>query len=318
MRQRLRCLATLLSLVLLGAAVAACDVGQPAVITVTATAAKPTASPTATATPVPSASVVRVTNAHHFADSKSGGTSAPCANGDPLINGDCGVTVSATCANGDVVVSGGYTVDDPLAFVTSSFPSSAGAWTITTHDEGQDGGSHPVTVTAYADCLHANFAAGVSVASATPVLQHDGLYHDKSVACPQGTVLTGGGFRASGTTKSIPSGNGWTVALAATQGSPAQPKLFALCAAHHLTASATAKKSANPILGQGADLTVSCPGGTLLVGGGADTIGFGNITTLAPDGGMSQWQEHVSANGVVGGPVSTYTINDYAICVKVA
>lgn len=304
--------ALLLAVIPLALALLACSVG-----------ASPTSAPTSTpvaptATPAPSASVLRVANSQHFADSKSGGTAPPCANGDPLVNGDCGVTVTASCAGGDVALSGGYTLDDPLAFVTSSYPSGAAAWTITAHDEGQDGGSHPVTVTAYAECLHANFAAGVGAVAATPVVPADSNPHEATVNCPAGTIVTGGGFRGTnGTQESIPAANGWTAALSVQLGGTAKPQLFAVCAKDHLAAGGEPKVTADPLLGAGADLAVSCPAATVLAGGGARTVGFGNISTSAANAALTQWQMHVSANAVVGGPPSTYSVADYAVCVKV-
>ncbi len=281
---------------------------------------EPTATPLPpTATPVPMASIVRVTKSKHFADSMSGGTKAPCASGDPLISGDCGVTLSSTCASGDTVVSGGFTVDDELAFVSSSYPSDAATWTVTAHDEGQDGGSHPVTLTVYADCLHANFSTDVSVISATPGVPADGNAHEASVDCPAETIVTGGGFRGTnGTQESIPAANGWTSALSVQFKGTAKPQIFALCAKNHLTAASKPKELQHALLGGGADLNVSCPAATLLVGGGMQTVNFGNITTSSANAALTMWHMHVSANGVVGGPPSSYTVTDYAICVKVS
>lgn len=286
----------------------------PAQVTATATAV-----PSPTATPAPSASVTRVVHSTHFADSKSGGTSAPCANGDPLINSDCGVTVTATCASGDVVVSGGYLLDDPLAFVTSNYPSSAAAWTVTAHDEGQDGGSHAVTVTAYADCLHASVSAAVVPVVLVPSIPSDGAPHDATVNCPAASVVTGGGFRGTASMrKTIPQTNGWTVSLYLMPGSSAKPSLYVLCATQHLAAASHPSLPQHPLLGTGTTASVACPGGTLLVGGGGEAIGFGNLTQLAADGTVTHWDLNVQPNGVVGGPPTTYTVEDFAVCVTVS
>src|SRR5262249_244185 len=102
-------LAPALILALLAVALAACS---PSAIT---GVASPTTVPSATSsatrlptpTPVPHAAVVRVSKVQHFADSMSGGTSSPCANGDPLISGDCGVTVTVSCPGSMPLLSGG-------------------------------------------------------------------------------------------------------------------------------------------------------------------------------------------------------------------
>lgn len=278
-----------------------------------------TSAPTATATPAPSAKVTRVAKQVYFANSKSGGTSAPCANGDPLINGDCGVTVTAACAGGDVVLSGGYLLSDPLAFVTSSYPSSASAWTVTAHDEGQDGASHPVTVTAYADCLNASPSAGVVPVKLVPSIPNDSNFHDATVDCPAAGVVTGGGFRGTNSMqKTIPAANGWTVSLSIQLGASAKPSLYVLCATAHLAAAGHTSLPQHPLLGQGTTASVGCPTGTLLVGGGGEAIGFGNLTQLAADGSAAHWDLAVKPNGVVGGPPTTYTVEDFAVCVSVS
>jgi hypothetical protein len=299
----------------------ACSVGPAVSVSPTATS---TSGPTAT--PAPHATVAQVSNSQSFANSFSGGTSAPCANGDPLISGDCGVTVTVTCAGGDVVLSGGWTVaglavSDYYAGVTSSYPSSASAWTITAHDEGQSDTPHALTVTAYAECLHANFSAGVSAVSSTPSFPSDGLAHAVTVNCAPGSIVTGGGFRGTyGTAETIPAANGWTVDLVTPLGASAKPSsLFALCARTHLAAASQPKATASHIVTTypDDDLTVSCPAATMLVGGGAQT-GLGGLTTLTANGAVTQWHMHVRGLFVFGGSPGTYSVADYAVCVTVS
>jgi hypothetical protein len=273
---------------------------------------------TATPTPAPSATVVQVANSQHFADSKSGGTSAPCANGDPLIDGDCGETVTVTCASGDYLLGGGYAVDDFLAAISSSYPASATAWTVTAHDEGQDGGSHAFTITAYAECLHGNVSPGISAVSATPSVPSDGAFHEESLNCPAGSVVTGGGFRGMETDENIPATNGWTVDLGASPGSSPAPSIYTLCATHHLSGASHPTTIVHPDLGVGTSLSVSCPAGALLAGGGVHPVGFGRITGLMADGTVTHWQAQISRDSVVGGPVTTYTVTAFAVCVTVS
>ena len=280
---------------------------------------KPTATAKPTATPVPRANVVEIAKTQHFADSKSGGTTSPCANGDPLISGDCGVTVTAACPSGEPVLSGGYTLDDPLAFVSSSYPSGAGTWTITAHDEGQDGGSHPVTVTAYADCLQANFAAATQSVTTTPNVPADSI-QTFSVSCPQGTVVTGGGYRGSnGGITSAPSGDGWQAVLNVQMGSAARPMLFAVCAGNHLAAASvpSALKTYSPGNTNG-EVAVACPQGQLLVGGGVKGQGPGFLLTVAATSDVSHWHVLVDGpNSFEAGPGVSYTATAYAVCVTV-
>jgi hypothetical protein len=278
----------------------------------------PTSPPSPTTIPAPHATVVEVSNTQHFADSKSGGTSNPCPNDEALINGDCGVNVTASCPNGATVLSGGYALDDPLAFVSSSYDSSASAWTINAHDEGQDGGSHPVTVTAYAVCLQANFAAKNQDASTAPNVLAVGL---QTASCPPGTIVTGGGYRFSaGGRASLPSGNGWQADLSVQLNNPAVPIAIAVCAGNHLVAAATpsASKTFNPGDTNG-EVSVACAPGQLLVGGGGKGDGPGAVLTNAATDDVSHW--HLLANGpnaVASGPGVTLTETAYAVCVTVA
>jgi hypothetical protein len=295
---------------------AACDLSSLTAATTPTSAA--TATPRPTATPTPHASVVRVSKTQHFADSKSGGTSSPCANGDPLINGDCGVTVSVACPAGEPVLSGGFAVDDFLAFVSSTYPSSASAWTLTVHDEGQDGGSHPVTVTAYADCLKANFTAATPIASSAPSIPADHMYHTVTQSCPAGTTLTGGGFRGSdGSPLSIPSGNSWKASLAPS-GAPA-PKIFAVCVKGHLAAAGTPSAAKTFAIGVNGTVSVACAAGKLLVGGGGKgDNGSGAITSNAATNDVSHWQLQVRGPSLASGPGATFTATVYGVCVTVA
>ena len=310
----------LLSVVALSFALVACGAGGTATATATMTAtlkATATVAPSPTATPKPSARVVQVSKTQHFADSKSGGTSAPCANGEPLIAGNCGVTVTATCANVDVVVAGGFAVDDSLAHVTASYPSSTTAWTVTAHDEGRDGGSHPVTVTAYAECLHANFRAGVAPISSKLSIPLDGVGHEMHLPCAAGTVLTGGGFRGSSSQEMIPIANGWNVTFGVTPDSSATPQIVVVCAAKHLAAAEWVKGVMEFQVGSVANVGFGCADGALLTAGGVDTVPYGNITTFKANNSVTQWTGTVSPVGAVGGSPGTHGVSFTSICVTV-
>jgi hypothetical protein len=292
-----------------------------------------TASPTTTAlagpttTLVSNESVVEVATTQHFVtpSSSRGGTKGDtsCANGDPLIGGDCGVTLTATCPHGEPVLSGGYTLVGQYAYVTSSYPSATGAWTITAHDEGQSGTSHPVTVTAYADCLQANVTATVHDVSSTPIVPADSNYYAESISCPHGSVLTGGGFRgASNDAFSMPSGNRWQAGLAVQLNASAKPMVFAVCATGHLTAAGTPSAAKKLIANTTGTVSVACAPGQILVGGGDknDRGGPSFTQSDAAANTISQWQVQVDFALVWGGPGGPPTLTEtvYAICVTLA
>jgi hypothetical protein len=260
--------------------------------------------------------MVREANTKSVAD---GGISATatdtCPSGDPAINGDCGVTVTAACPSGEPLLSGGYSVQADAGYIVSSYPSSAGAWTVTAHNEGNGGTGGPVTLTAYANCLQANFPVTAQVASASPGVPADGNAHSFTTSCPAGTIVTGGGFQGSnGNSLSMPSSNGWTAQLSVQVGSSAAPKLFAICVSGKLAAGATPSATAPVTTSTAADLTISCPSGQLLVSGGygeGDYAGGANTSTATPD--FSQWHVQAALQGATG-PGATITETGYAIC----
>jgi hypothetical protein len=286
-----------------------------------------TAPASPTTTQVSNGSVVEVATTQHFATPSSAvitKTSQTCVHGEPFIGGDCGVTLTATCPPGEPVLSGGYALVGQFAFATSSYPSATGAWTITAHDEGQSPGFKPMTVTAYADCLQANVPTTLQDVSSTPHVPADSNQHAETVSCPQGSVLTGGGFRDTyGAAFSMPSGNGWQAGLAVQLNTSAKPMVYAVCALSHLTAAGTpsaAKKfvaNANPT----GTVSVACGPGQILVGGG-DKNDVGNNWNLsdAAANSISDWQIQVDFAPEWGGPGGPPTLTEtvYAICVTVA
>ena len=275
------------------------------------------AHPTPTATPAPHANMVRVSNTKNVADGGISVTAtATCPSGDPAINGDCGVTASAACPGGEPLLSGGYSLQADAGYVVSSYPSSASAWTVTVHNEGNGGTGGPVTLTAYANCLQANFPVTAQVASASPSVLADGNARSASINCPAGTLVTGGGFQGSnGNSLSMPSGNGWTAQLSVQVGSSATPKLFVICASGKLTAGATPSNSAPVTIATPADLTVGCPTGQLLVGGGYGEGDYlGGASTSAGTSDFTQWLVQATIQGATG-PGATITETGYAVCI---
>jgi hypothetical protein len=272
-----------------------------------------------TATSAPHANLVHVANTQSVAD---GGISVTatgtCPSGDPAINGDCGVTVSAACPRGAPLLSGGYALQADAGYVVSSYPSSSNTWTVTAHNEGNDGTGGPVTLTTYANCMQANFPVTSRIVPATPSVPADGDAHTFSVSCPAGTTLTGGGFQGSnGNSLSMPSGSSWTAQLSVQDGSAAAPHLFAICATGKLAAGATPSVNAPITPTTPADVAVGCPAGQLLVGGGySEGDYFGGASTSAATADFSQWHVQASIQGATG-PGTTITETGYAVCVTV-
>jgi hypothetical protein len=248
-----------------------------------------------------------------------GGTKEPCANGDPLIQNDCGVPVTATCPNGEWAVSGGYSHSRSSdTYITSSYPSSSGTWTVTAHDEGNSVTGSSITVTAIANCLKANFATTTRIITSADTVPADGNRYAVSATCPSGTVLTGGGYRASiGAESSMPSGNAWSARVMESPGASAGPKVYAVCAAAHVQPATVASASKTFAVTERPTLLQACPDGTTLVGGGFEQSSlvmaiFANQSTI--DG--SGWQLLISGEQAVVPGSATITI--YALCATFA
>jgi hypothetical protein len=274
--------------------------------------------PTPAATVAPGGQVVQVSNTQHFANSLSGGTTAPCANGDSVINGNCGETLTATCASGDQLLSGGYLVDDAQAYVTATYPASATTWSVTAHDEAQNFASVPFTLTVYAQCLHANVSAAVTIVSAMQQLPDDQSPLAAEADCPASTVVTGGGYRAS----LYPSGSspvsaaGWTAMLGMPASATVKPSVYGLCARSHLTPLSSPKVTADARqLSPGTAIAAHCPSGSILVGGGATTTAVGeNFTRLAADSTSTGWQAALGTFGLPADPSIAVSFTVVSVC----
>jgi hypothetical protein len=172
-------------------------------------------------------------------------------------------TVSVSCRPGEQMVGGGIGTSalfEFAAYIEASYPSGARTWSVT--------GSAPASyfnLEAEVYCVPAVISFGVRTvhASGAPVAE---------VACPQNTVLLGGGFQGSQPiAESRPQGNGW---MSASSGgnSDTSVQTYALCAARHavqgqvVTVTFNAHSSTHGYAPGGADAV--CPDSQIAVGGG--------------------------------------------------
>src|SRR5262249_11315092 len=150
-----------------------------------------------------------------------------------------------------------------------------------------------------------------------PVNAADGNVHTKSVSCPTGTALTGGGIRGSNgaqITRSLDTS--WQVEVSVQLGSTAKPKLFAVCATSHVTAAAMPSAVKSFPWYESGTVTVACASGNHLAGGGSSVTGPGNMRTNATTTEGSHWQ--VLAKGPTVAPSGvTGKVTGYAVCVTV-
>jgi hypothetical protein len=200
-------------------------------------------------------------------------------------------SVTAACEKGEEAVGGGYGVQasrytEPLTGavplnqfpVLASYPSSPTSWTVTVYNRSRE----PVLVTAHVECL--SVGAGTRIVSA-PV----GIgYPATRVECPRDTTMvTGGGWRITGTTEyeglvdildSYAIGTSWKVVARPPAGSiakipPMQVTGYAVCAGKPLVPGSyqpvMAVAPAGPKdMATDATVEVGCADGELLTGAG--------------------------------------------------
>jgi len=223
---------------------------------------------------------------------------------------------TATCGEGDQMLGGGYLNPDsnhPASTGTPSwgfnisvqanYPSGPSSWTVVfdnfaaSASDSQSPLHHGEIVQAYAYCFHApNYSLDIAQVTADNAAQ-SGPGQTLSAACPEGSVLTGGGFAVDGPTTATDAlyttsnltastpvvgadgvARAWRVALAFLSPSLIRPaRAYALCARKGLEALPAAVMSTDhtknlAAIGEYED-QVECPSDGLTTGGGVTYIG---------------------------------------------
>jgi hypothetical protein len=172
-------------------------------------------------------------------------------------------SLSVSCRPGEQMLGGGFGTSNLFeyaAYIDESYPSGTTTWTIVASAPSS---FYDIEVDVY--CVPASISIYVHVVQASGS-------SSATVACPQDTVLLGGGFWGSQPIgMSRPQGNGWLGATAgATLG--ASIKVCALCATRHIqlgqvvTATFNAHSSTHGYAPSGGN--AACPTGQTAVGGG--------------------------------------------------
>jgi hypothetical protein len=290
------------ALVLLVTALAACSGSS---LVVTSTPARPTAtsSPTSSLTTPPTTPMTRASSVRAVADSSVSGP----------------ISATATCPDGHVMLSGGYALSDGLnvqrAAVFEDYPASENTWTATAANPDVSG---PLTLTVYADCLLACFAVTTQVVVTTPTVPNGGSLSTFVARCPVGTTVTGGGSRDDGLNGS-PSGNGWqATCIPRGENPPPTVSVFALCASGSLQPGVIAESSQTVAVGGSATLSIACPTGEVLVGGGFRYYGLPSDASVdEPANDFASWQVTL-ADLNAEGQGSAGTLTASAVCVLIA
>ncbi len=203
--------------------------------------------------------------------------------------------MSVSCQPGEQMLGGGFRSSDLFeyaAFIEASYPSSATTWTVM----AAPGPSIGVEAEVY--CFPTMVPFGIHIVRATGSLA-------ERVACPQRSVLLGGGYQSSQPIGvSHPQGNGW---MSASGG--ARIQVSALCAARHVlrgqvVTSVFNVHSSSHSYAPGSGGVV-CPTGQVATGGGfeGEDLMVGSYATRP---GFAGW------SGAAGGDADV-TIS--AVCV---
>ncbi|PZS04625.1 MAG: hypothetical protein DLM69_01615 [Candidatus Chloroheliales bacterium] len=132
-------------------------------------------------------------------------------------------SVAKACSSG--VVTGGGFADNVGVFLYNTSPSGNGWEAAATNNTGSS-----QLLNAYAMCLNGTGATGQEVFHQVSVAA--GAIGDATIACPSGSLVTGGGFAANSgeiTYTSLKEGNGWHVYTKNTSASAGLLNVYAQC-----------------------------------------------------------------------------------------
>jgi hypothetical protein len=224
-----------------------------------------------------------------------------------VISISAGSTGNTTvnCPSGSVVVSGGFAGSSGVRIYHSMMDGNG--WRV--YGYNTSGSSKNMTV--YATCLFNSGGTSSQVLEQENINANDITNID--VACPGGSVVTGGGWVIGSTTpveiyNSTRSDNGWQIYVNNTGGDTPLVNAYAVCLSGVSGSTSQVFQSGVDVLaGSTAHGEKACPSGTYVTGGGfATDLGVIIYNTSLSDNG---WQNY--ARNTTG---SDKLMNTYTIC----
>jgi hypothetical protein len=218
-----------------------------------------------------------------------------------------GTTGNATiaCPGSSIVTGGGFALGSNMFAYTTNMDGNG--WR--TYVKNNSGSSQ--LLNSYAICLSNSGGTTSQVYAQVRAPAND--IGNAFVACPAGSVVTGGGYASNlnlTVYNSSKSGNGWQVYAKNNVGSGQLLNAYAICLAG--TSATTSQVLAqSSVAGSSTGVTeATCPSGSLLTGGGfAGNTNLLIYNTSMKSGDTKTWQTY--ARNLVG---SSSTLNSYAIC----
>jgi hypothetical protein len=200
--------------------------------------------------------------------------------GYDLIEADASVPAgsqglaTAQCPSGDVVVGGGgyQSLQTTQQSLNSSWPNSTSSWSVYFNNAG----STADTGVALAYCVAASSVSDYSLAIGSAVTVPTSSQVQSVVTCPSGTVDLGGGFYNDatadtyGAAASAPYGtSGWRTYLVAGPNGSTTGEADAVCVTQPAGWVQRASGYVTNGKGDATSVSVNCPMGTDVLGGGA-------------------------------------------------
>lgn len=209
------------------------------------------------------------------------------------------------CPSGSLITGGGFALNNNMVAYTQS--QDGNAWTAYAKNNGGASG----LLNSYAVCLYASIGTTSMVWSQVTVPASTN--GNAVVACPAGSVVTGGGYASNSNFfvyNSSMSGNGWQVYAYNSTGTGQLLNSYATCLAG--TTGSTSQVLAQKSIAAGASdgVEASCPAGTILTGGGfagSTNVWVYNTSMKSLDSEI--W--NVYGKNLSG---SNQLLNSYAIC----
>ncbi len=208
----------------------------------------------------------------------------------------------ANCPSGTLVTGGGYAGSTNLFVYNSS--ATGNGWEVYAQNTSGSG----QLLNAYAICL-SNTSGSTQQVLNQVTAPAGGIGH-AAVACPGGSIVTGGGF--AGNTdlfvyNTSADGNGWGVYAQNTSGSDQLLNAYAICLSG---TSATSQQVVNQVTASGGGIghaVAACPSSSVITGGGfAGNDSLSVYTTSANGSSWETYAQNTSGSGQL--------LNSYAIC----
>ena len=215
-------------------------------------------------------------------------------------------SAKADCPGSSVLTGGGFATSGSNMFVKTMSMSGNG-WQV--YGVNQLGSSQ--LLNAYAICLHNS--GGTTSQVYAQVSAPAGDNGHATVACPAGSVVTGGGYASNAqftVYNSSKDGNGWQVYAHNNSGSSQLLNAYAICLAGTTATSSQLFVQGTVPANSTKGVQAECPSGSILTGGGfAGSTNLLIYNTSMTSGNPPAWITY--ARNLTG---SNQLLNSYAIC----